>query len=124
MLIYSKKAPKMLREMAFHGDMKAIQMLYEANSGGVMHTRFGEVQFDRDPDLHSAVADVLVEFGDSDVQREVSAQLASGRIKSASMTSTRSAQIRDRLRKSVVGLANGKSTHTALRGNHHLPACN
>jgi hypothetical protein len=122
MVLYSKKAPEILKEMAFRGDIQAIQALYEAHSGGFLVTDFGDVPVERDPEILAAAADVLVEFGESYVQKDVSDRLASGTIKSAASTSRRSAQLREIMRKSVMGMANAKSP-AAFRDDRPIPAC-
>jgi hypothetical protein len=122
MVLYSKKAPEILKEMAFLGDVQAIEALYEAHSRGFFAKDFGDVPVDRDPEILAAAADVLVEFGESYVQKDVSDRLASGTIKSAASTSRRSAQLRERMRKSVMGMANAKSP-AALRDDRPIPAC-
>jgi hypothetical protein len=123
MILYKTKAPDVLNKMAFYGNMKAIQALYDAHSSGVISTGFGNVPVERDSELLAAVADVLVELGDTDVRKDVSERLASGAIKSAILTSKRSAQLRERLRKSVMDVTNGRSPHHDFGSNHHLPAC-
>jgi hypothetical protein len=123
MLLYRRKAPEFLSKLAFYGDMNAIKALYEAHSSGVISTQFGDVPVERDSDLLAAVADVLVELGDAEVRGDVSERIASGAIRSAILTSRRSVQLRDKLRKSIVDATNRKPPHQTLGVNHQLLAC-
>jgi hypothetical protein len=122
MVLYSEKAPEILKEMAFLGDIHAVQTLYQAHSKGFFATNFGDVPVERDPEILAAAADVIVEFGDPYFQKDVSDLLASGMIKSAALTSRRSEQFRERMRKSVVGMANLNSP-AAMRDDRTVPAC-
>ncbi|MFZ5636538.1 MAG: hypothetical protein ACOY82_08110 [Pseudomonadota bacterium] len=102
MHIFRKNVHVVLKSAAFHGDIRAIQALYYAQKSGAISTDYGDVKVDRDPELIAAIAQVLIEFGDSDVRYEASEHLSSSEVGSGIMSSARSAQLREKMRKSLL----------------------